>query len=101
MHFPFNLYLAAFALATLASLLSLPLWRAACHRWGLVDDPGHRKIHHTPVPLAGGFAVLTGLLTPLLGCVLALYFKWLDFATGGHALGYGLERRGLEVAAIG
>ena len=32
----------------------------------LVDDPGQRKIHDQPVPLAGGFAVLTGILLPLV-----------------------------------
>ena len=26
----------------------------------------HRKIHNAPIPLAGGLAVLTGLLVPLL-----------------------------------
>jgi UDP-N-acetylmuramyl pentapeptide phosphotransferase/UDP-N-acetylglucosamine-1-phosphate transferase len=31
----------------------------------LVDDPGQRKIHDAPVPLAGGLAVLTGILLPL------------------------------------
>ena len=37
---------------------------------GLIDDPGHRKIHEQPVALAGGLAVLTGLLAPtLLACL--------------------------------
>jgi UDP-GlcNAc:undecaprenyl-phosphate GlcNAc-1-phosphate transferase len=35
-----------------------------------VDDPGLRKIHDRPIPLAGGLAVMTGLLVPtLLACV--------------------------------
>jgi UDP-GlcNAc:undecaprenyl-phosphate GlcNAc-1-phosphate transferase len=38
-----------------------------------MDDPGHRKIHSTPVPLAGGMAVMTGLLVALLaGAVVTL-----------------------------
>lgn len=49
-----------FGLACAISAASLPLWRSRCRRWGHVDDPGHRKIHVQPVPLAGGFAVLTG-----------------------------------------
>ncbi len=66
MNFPLNVYLPALAGALLASAGSLPLWRNLSLRVGLVDDPGHRKIHHTPIPLAGGFAVFTGLVLPLL-----------------------------------
>ena len=45
-----------------ASWAVFPAWRRWClkHRW--VDDPGHRKIHVAPTPLAGGWSVLTGLL---------------------------------------
>ena len=70
MNFPFNAYCLAFVGALLATAASLPLWRAWCERTGLVDDPGHRKIHAVPVPLAGGLAVLTGLLVPVLAGVL-------------------------------
>ena len=34
-----------------------------------MDDPGHRKIHTSPIPLAGGMAVMTGLVVALLGGV--------------------------------
>ncbi len=61
MTFPLNFFIAAFAGAFATSLLVLPLWRKWCLRTNLVDDPGHRKIHNLPVPLAGGFAVLTGI----------------------------------------
>ena len=64
--FPFNYFLAAFAGAFLTTLLALPLWRKWCLRTKLVDDPGHRKIHDQPIPLAGGLAVLTGILLPLV-----------------------------------
>ena len=66
MNFPFNVYLLALAGAFLTSCASLPLWRAWCRRVGHVDDPGHRKIHSEPVPLAGGLAVVTGLFVPIL-----------------------------------
>ncbi len=56
----------ALAGAFAVSFATLPLWRAWCRRVGHVDDPGHRKIHSEPVPLAGGLAVLTGLLVPLM-----------------------------------
>jgi UDP-GlcNAc:undecaprenyl-phosphate GlcNAc-1-phosphate transferase len=64
--FPFNLYLAALLGAFLASFLSLPAWRRWCLRSGHVDDPGARKIHAEPVPLAGGLAVFTGFLLPII-----------------------------------
>ena len=66
MTFPLTVYLLSFFGAGLASFSSLPLWRAWCRRVNLVDEPGARKTHAAPIPLAGGFAVLTGLLLPLL-----------------------------------
>ena len=71
MTFPFNFFAAALLGAFITSLIALPLWRKWCLRINLVDDPGHRKIHNAPVPLAGGFAVLTGILVPLaIGAIL-------------------------------
>jgi UDP-GlcNAc:undecaprenyl-phosphate GlcNAc-1-phosphate transferase len=98
--FPFNAYFLAFAAALAASAFSLPLWRAWCRRSGLVDDPGQRKIHHSPVALAGGLAVLTGLLLPLLGGWLALKLNWCAGKISLPALHHGFERRGVELAAI-
>ena len=43
-------------------LLTVPLWRRACRRLGLLDAPGARKLHTNPIPLAGGLAVMSGLL---------------------------------------
>lgn len=48
--------------AAFASWAVFPGWRRLCLRWNWVDDPGHRKIHTTPTPLAGGWSVLSGLL---------------------------------------
>jgi UDP-GlcNAc:undecaprenyl-phosphate/decaprenyl-phosphate GlcNAc-1-phosphate transferase len=45
-----------------------------------MDDPGHRKIHTSPIPLAGGMAVMTGL--------------WCRCWPGGGGLGWlALKRR--------
>lgn len=99
MTFPANAYLLAFLGGALATTASLPLWRAGCVRSGLVDDPGHRKIHDTPIPLAGGFAVLTGLLVPLLLGALALQLGLLP-AGAVEKITYGFEKRGLQLAAI-
>ena len=34
-------------------------------RWGLVDRPGHRKIHSAPMPTGGGLAIWLGIVLPL------------------------------------
>ena len=72
--FPLNVYLGAILAAALTSLLTLPLWKRWCLRVGLVDDPGERKIHDEPIPLAGGLAVVTGLFLPTLAASLALWW---------------------------
>ena len=122
MSIPFTVYLLAAVSACVTVLIALPLWRKWCLRTGLVDDPGHRKIHDQPTPLAGGLAVMTGLLVPaLLACLILWWQK-----AGGYAgtapvvpgsphdvgplrlldpnsaflLQYGLGRRAIELAAI-
>jgi UDP-GlcNAc:undecaprenyl-phosphate GlcNAc-1-phosphate transferase len=97
--FPFNYFLAAFAGAFLTTLLVLPYWSDWCLRNKLVDDPGERKIHDKPVPLAGGLAVLTGILATL---VAGLFFT----ASGIKnpqvlpPIAYGFEHRIVELLAI-
>jgi UDP-GlcNAc:undecaprenyl-phosphate GlcNAc-1-phosphate transferase len=99
MVFPFNFFLAAFAGAGLTTLLALPLWRHWCLRTGLVDDPGQRKIHNAPIPLAGGFAVLTGiLLPPVMGAVL-LKLGGVNISAAS-AIIHGLDRRAMELAVL-
>ena len=115
------LYFIAFGGAFLTTLAALPLWRKWCVRTGLVDDPGHRKIHHEPVPLAGGLAVMTGLIIPTLLALIVLGIQSTGFSsetTGSHSVAHtqaqifflnsetfdrllhGLSRRWFELAAI-
>ena len=54
-----------------AMVPSLLITWAAAHavrrwgpRWGLVDHPGHRKVHSTPVPTSGGLAIWLGVVGP-------------------------------------
>jgi UDP-GlcNAc:undecaprenyl-phosphate/decaprenyl-phosphate GlcNAc-1-phosphate transferase len=102
MTFPFNIYGGAFLAAFLVSLLTFPLWRRWCLWAGHIDDPGHRKIHSSPTPLAGGLTVMTGFFIPLVaGAVAVLFWR----ATGPdlaarELLGYGLSRRAWQIVAI-
>ncbi|MCS7090603.1 MAG: MraY family glycosyltransferase [Verrucomicrobiota bacterium] len=72
--------------------ISMAWWRHAVIHLGMVDDPGHRKIHTERVPLAGGLAVLTGWLLALVGGMVVLQTIWWDAGTRA-ALTYGLDRR--------
>jgi UDP-GlcNAc:undecaprenyl-phosphate/decaprenyl-phosphate GlcNAc-1-phosphate transferase len=91
-------YILAFAFAAIVSAMSLPLWRRWCLRFGFVDDPGDRKLHSTPIPLAGGLAVFTGMLIPLLaGIIIGLLAK--DSETVG-LFEYGLSRRVIQLVGI-
>ena len=97
--FPIGFYILAFSGGALLTAATLPLWRYFCKRIGLMDMPGHRKIHDTPVPLAGGLAVMTGLSVPIL---LAVLWAWLGSLpeSFSHAVSYGLSNRGWQLAAI-
>jgi UDP-GlcNAc:undecaprenyl-phosphate/decaprenyl-phosphate GlcNAc-1-phosphate transferase len=108
--FPVTIYGAAFLASFLATILTLPLWRHCAARTGLVDDPGHRKIHRQPIPLAGGMAILTGMLLTLAVAVALLLFgsqaATLPLSPAGldlytfDLLTYGLSRRALQLVAI-
>ncbi len=97
--FPQNAYVLALLAGFGATALSVPFWRAWCRKTGLLDQPGHRKIHADAVPLAGGFAVLTGLLLPLIGGWVVLCSGMLpESATA--LLAHGFERRGAQIGSI-
>jgi len=104
-NFPFNFFLAAFAGAFLTTLLALPLWRQWCLRTNLLDDPRDGKnydapkIHSGAIPLAGGFAVLTGILLPLIVGAIFIQFGIVKISFS-NLFAHGLERRGLELGAI-
>jgi UDP-GlcNAc:undecaprenyl-phosphate GlcNAc-1-phosphate transferase len=99
MPFPFNFFLAAFASALLTTLLALPLWRRWCLHTNLVDDPGQRKIHDAPVPLAGGLAVLTGMLLPLAAGAILIKLG-VNITSQTHLIAHGLNRRAIELGVI-
>jgi len=105
MPFPFNVFVLALLGAAMATALSVPFWRNWCRRAGVMDDPGQRKLHSAPVPLAGGLAVMTGLLAPLLaGALLTLARTGLSRALldAGTAriFGHGFDKEAAQLAAI-
>ncbi len=56
----------AFSVALLASLtLTVPVRQLAL-RVGMVDHPGPRKVHLTPIPLLGGLAIYCGVVLAML-----------------------------------
>ncbi len=86
-------------LATLFGLLFVAglLVSAVATRWmigfapkiGLVDNPGHRKIHHIPKPLGGGTGIFLGVAVPMLvgaGLNLLLLIDDIDFRPEGATL---------------
>lgn len=92
------LYVLTLAAAAAATAATVPWWRRWCRRHGVIDDPGHRKIHETPIPLAGGLAVMTGMIVALLG---GAAFAFLQSASGAMApFQYGLGRRAVELLGI-
>jgi UDP-GlcNAc:undecaprenyl-phosphate GlcNAc-1-phosphate transferase len=99
MTFPLDAYLLALLGGFSTTFLTLPLWRKWCLKVGLVDEPGQRKIHAAPVPLAGGLAVLTGLTLPLAGGAIAVKLDLLGINAAG-LLSYGMSRRAMELIAI-
>ncbi len=56
------LTLGAFLVSVAATAMMIRL----APRVGLVDKPGHRKIHHVPKPLGGGVGIFLGLAVPML-----------------------------------
>jgi UDP-GlcNAc:undecaprenyl-phosphate GlcNAc-1-phosphate transferase len=99
MTFPFNFFITAFAGAFLTTLLTLPFWRKWSLRMNLVDDPGLRKIHSSPIPLAGGFAVLTGILLPLAVGAVLLKLGIVKISSAGLIV-HGIDRRALELVVL-
>ena len=99
MSFPLNFFAAAFLGAFITTLLALPPWRQWCLRTNLVDDPGHRKIHDSAIPLAGGFAVLTGIILPLAAGALLLKLGLVKISSAGLIV-HGINRRAIELAVL-
>src|SRR5213078_3475967 len=58
--------LLAFFIALFASLMLVVPVRALALRVGMVDLPGPRKVHVTPIPLLGGLAMYAAVVIAVL-----------------------------------
>src|SRR5260370_29687101 len=56
----------AFFIALFASLMLVVPVRALALRFGMVDLPGPRKVHVTPIPLLGGLAMYAAVVIAVL-----------------------------------
>lgn len=54
-------YAAIFAIALVVTFIVTPLVRRFATRRGLVDRPGGRKVHESPIPRLGGVAIFAGV----------------------------------------
>jgi UDP-GlcNAc:undecaprenyl-phosphate GlcNAc-1-phosphate transferase len=105
MPFPYNVFALALLGAGLTTVVSVPFWRNWCRRVGVMDDPGERKLHSAPVPLAGGLAVMTGVLAPVLaGAALTAartgLSRLLLNPSTARIFGHGFEKEAIQLAAI-
>lgn len=68
--------LALFAMAVSATSLIIMVIRPVAFRVGLVDEPGHRKLHAGNAPLVGGIAIYISI------CILVFFLniEFSDFA---------------------
>jgi UDP-GlcNAc:undecaprenyl-phosphate/decaprenyl-phosphate GlcNAc-1-phosphate transferase len=60
------LYVMPFLLAMMVSMACVPVFGRLAMKWGVVDQPGERKVHRAPIPRIGGFAMLIGVLVAAL-----------------------------------
>lgn len=71
-------YPVVFLFATLLAVLLTRFWGPRAPKWGFVDLPGERKIHKTPIPVAGGIAVFLAFQA---ACALIFWYPWAPFAS--------------------
>jgi len=71
-----------FVVGFVISTICCQLIRVFGSRWGLVDNPGHRKIHEKPMPTDGGLGIWLGVVLPLAVGQLILWLLIWDRSSG-------------------
>lgn len=97
--FPHGLYWVCWTGSFLLCVMAVKFWIPWCLRHNWLDQPGHRKIHHTPIALAGGLAIGTSLLVVLMGGWCLLQSGQLP-STLSNPLTYGFSERLLQIMGI-
>lgn len=98
MEFPWDLYLCATISGAFCSWISTPLWVVVSRRIGLMDQPGHRKIHTNSTPLAGGPALMTGMIAG--GAISLVWMLLVGSAGTGEAVEHGLGVKSSQILAL-
>ena len=62
-------YVLPFILAMAVTMACLPMLARLAQKWLIVDQPGSRKVHSTPIPRVGGLAMLLGVLIAALAAI--------------------------------
>jgi UDP-GlcNAc:undecaprenyl-phosphate GlcNAc-1-phosphate transferase len=73
--------LMPFVIAMVIAMAGLPLLARYAAKWGIVDQPGVRKVHEAPVPRIGGIAMaLAAFLAAFIAIDLQPSDRWFLFA---------------------
>ena len=81
-------YLFIATVGAVVTLLVTPLVRRFAIARGMVDTPGGRKVHSTPIPRLGGVAIFAGVMSAMAMQAAGEYFwNW-----GGTLIGGGTAR---------
>ncbi len=59
--------------AAIVAAIAAALVRRGAPGWGLVDEPGHRKVHQRTTPLGGGIAIWLGVVVTFAAAQVALW----------------------------
>src|SRR5271165_6531320 len=60
------LFVMPFLLAMVVTMVWLPVFGRVATKWRIIDHPGERKVHATPIPRIGGVAMAIGVLIAAL-----------------------------------
>jgi UDP-GlcNAc:undecaprenyl-phosphate/decaprenyl-phosphate GlcNAc-1-phosphate transferase len=76
-------YVLPFVVAMVVAMAWLPLLARFAARWGILDQPGVRKVHAAPIPRIGGLAMaLAVLVSALIAIDLQPQDRWFLVACG-------------------
>lgn len=99
--FPINIYLLGFTGGLVLLLVILPTVTRLCLKYDQVDNPGYRKIHSTPVPLAGGPAIILTIIGVfMIGAPVVFLFQEMLNPSLVHKIQYGFSHKYFEIFGI-